>query len=103
MTNKYDNLRLNVILDRIKDKNILTKTADVICRMRENVDCPNFFYIPANCMSDMDYVIAAMDYVIAAINYIIVSFGYKAHWDCLSYAEVGGKYCIHLFLEEIDL
>lgn len=96
MTNKYDNLRLNVILDRIKDKNILTKTADVICRMRKNVDCPNFFYIPANCMSDMDYVIEA-------INYIIVSFGYKAHWDCLSYAEVGGKYCIHLFLEEIDL
>lgn len=38
MTNKYDNLRLNIILDRIKDKNI-----------------------------------------------------------------VGGKYCIHLFLEEIDL
>ena len=77
MTNKYDNLRLNVILDRIKDKNILTKTADVICRMRENVDCPNFFYIPIDCMNDMDYVIAA-------INYIIVSFGYKAHWDCLS-------------------
>jgi hypothetical protein len=96
MTNKYDNLRLNVILDRIKDKNILTKTADVICRMRENVDCPNFFYIPIDCMNDMDYVIAA-------INYIIVSFGYKAHWDCLSYAKVGGKYCIHLFLEEIDL
>ena len=43
MTNKYDNIRLNVILDRIKDKNILTKTADAICRMRENVDCPNFF------------------------------------------------------------
>lgn len=59
MTNKYDNLRLNVILDRIKDKNILTKTADVICSMRENVDCPNFFYVPADCMSDMDYVIAA--------------------------------------------
>lgn len=96
MANKYDNLRLNVILDRIKDKNILTKTADVICRMRENVDCPNFFYIPTDCMSDMDYVIAA-------INYIIVSFGYKVHWDCLSYAKVGGKYCIHLFLEEIDL
>ena len=96
MTNKYDNLRLNVVLDRIKDKNILTKTADVICRMRENVDCPNFFYIPADCMSDMDYVIAA-------INYIIVSFGYKAHWDCLSYAKVDGKYCIHLFLEKIDL
>lgn len=96
MTNKYDNLRLNVILDRIKNKNILTKTADVICRMRENVDCPNFFYIPIDCMNDMDYVIAA-------INYIIVSFGYKAHWDCLSYAKVGGKYCIHLFLEEIDL
>lgn len=96
MTNKYDNLRLNVILDRIKDKNILTKTADVICRMRENVDYPNFFYIPIDCMNDMDYVIAA-------INYIIVSFGYKAHWDCLSYAKVGGKYCIHLFLEEIDL
>ena len=56
---------------------VLTKTVDVICRMRENVDCPNFFYIPANCMSDMDYVIAA-------INYIITSFG--------------GKYCIHLFL-----
>lgn len=29
MTNKYDNLRLNVILDRIKSKNILTKT--VVC------------------------------------------------------------------------
>lgn len=96
MTNKYDNIRLNVILDRIKDKNILTKTADVICRMRENVDCPNFFYIPVDCVSDMDYVIAA-------INYIIVSFGYKAHWDCLSYAKVGGKYCIHLSLEKIDL
>ena len=96
MTNKYDNLRLNVILDRIKDKNILTKTVDIICRIRENVDCPNFFYIPADYMSDMDYVIAA-------INYIIVSFGYKAHWDCFSYAKVGGKYCIHLFLEEIDL
>ena len=77
MTNKYDNLRLNVVLDRIKDKNILTKTADVICRMRENVDCPNFFYIPADCMSDMDYVIAA-------INYIITSFGYKAHWYFLA-------------------
>lgn len=96
MTNKYDNLRLNVVLDHIKDKNILTKTADVICRIRENVDCPNFFYISADCMSDMDYVIAA-------INYIIVSFGYKAHWDCLSYAKVDGKYCVHLFLEEIDL
>ena len=96
MINKYDNLRLNAILARIKDKNILTKTADVICRMRENVDCPNFFYIPIDCMNDMDYVIAA-------INYIITSFGYKAHWDCLSYAKVGGKYCIHLFLEEIDL
>lgn len=45
----------------------------------------------------------SLEYVIAAINYIIVSFGYKAHWDCLSYAKVGGKYCIHLFLEEIDL
>lgn len=44
-----------------------------------------------------------MDYVIAAINYIITSFGYKAHWDCLSYAKVGGKYCVHLFLEEIGL
>ena len=64
MTNKYDNLRLNAILERIKDKNILTKTADVICRMRENVDCPNFFYIPADCMSDMDYVIAAINYII---------------------------------------
>lgn len=96
MTNKYDSLRLNAILDRIKDKNILTKTADVICRMRENVDCPNFFYTSADGMSDMDYVIAA-------INYIIVSFGYKAHWYCLRYPKVGGKYCIHLFLEEIDL
>ena len=94
MTNKYDNLRLNVILDRIKDKNILTKTANVICRMRDNVDCPNFFYIPIDCMNDMDYVIAA-------INYIIVSFGYKASWDCLNYVEVGGKYCIHLYLEEL--
>lgn len=44
MTNKYDNLRLNVILDRIKDKNILTKTVDVICRMRENVDCGHQLY-----------------------------------------------------------
>lgn len=42
MTNKYDNLRLNAILARIKDKNILTKTVDVICRMRENVDCSIF-------------------------------------------------------------
>ena len=96
MTNKYDNLPLNVILDRINDKNILTKTADVICRMREHVDCPTFFYIPIDCMNDMDYVIEA-------INYIIVSFGYKAHWYCLSYAKVGGKCRIHLFLEKIDL
>lgn len=96
MTDKYDNLRLNVILARIKDKDILMKTVDVICRMRENVDCPNFSYIPANCMSDMDYVIAA-------INYIITSLGYKAHCDCLSYAKVGGKYRVHLFPEEIGL
>lgn len=46
MTDKYDNLRLNVILARIKDKDILMKTVDVICRMRENVDCPNFPTFP---------------------------------------------------------
>ena len=96
MTNKYENLRLEVILSRISDKNILTKAADVIGRMRENKDCLDFIYIPVDCVDDMDYVIAA-------INYIIVSFGYKAHWDCFSYAKVGGEYCIHLFLEEIDL
>ena len=96
MTNKYDNLRLNAILARIKDKNILTKTVDVICRVRENVDCPNFFYIPANCMSDMDYVIAA-------INYIITPFGYKAHWDCMFYTASEGKHCVYLYLEEIEL
>lgn len=54
-------------------------------------------YFPAGDM------IMTLVTLIAAINYIIVSFGYKAHWDCLSYAKVGGKYCIHLFLEEIDL
>lgn len=94
MTYKYENLRLNVVLDRINDKNILTKTADVIGRMRENLDCLDFIYIPADCVDDMDYVIAA-------INYVIMSFGYKASWDCLNYVEVGGKYCIHLYLEEI--
>ena len=62
--------------------------------MRENLDSLDFFYIPADCVDDMDYVIAA-------INCIIVSFGYKAYWDCLSYAKVGGKYCIHLYLEEL--
>ena len=94
MTNKYDNLRLNAILARIKDKNILTKTVDVICRMRENVDCPNFFYIPANCFRDMNYVIAA-------INYIITPFGYKASWNWVHNASVSDNYCIHLFLDEI--
>lgn len=94
MTYKYENLRLNVVLDRINDKNILTKTADVIGRMRENLDCLDFIYIPADCVDDMDYVIAA-------INYVIMSFGHKASWDCLNYVEVGGKYCIHLYLEEI--
>ena len=48
MTNKYDNLRLNVILDRISNHDILTKAADVICRMRENLDCLDFIYIPAD-------------------------------------------------------
>ena len=94
MTNKYDNLRLNAILARIKDKNILTKTVDVICRMRENVDCPKFFYIPANCFRDMNYVIAA-------INYIITPFGYKASWNWVHNASVSDNYCIHLFLDEI--
>ena len=94
MTNKYDNLRLNVILDRISNHDILTKAADVICRMKENLDCPDFIYIPVDCVDDMDYVIAA-------INYVIKSFGYKASWDCLNYVEVGGKYCIHLYLEEL--
>lgn len=94
MTNKYENLRLEVILSRISDKNIFTKAADVIGRMRENKDCLDFIYIPVDCVDDMDYVIAA-------INYIIGSFGYKASWDCLNYVEVGGKYCIHLYLEEL--
>lgn len=94
MTNKYENLRLEVILSRISDKNILTKAADVIGRMRENKDCIDYIYIPVDCMDDMDYVIAA-------INYIIGPFGYKAFWDCLNYVEVGGKYCIHLYLDEL--
>lgn len=96
MTNKYDNLRLNVILDRIKDKDILTKTADVICRMRENVDCPNFFYVPLNGVQDVIYSIAAL-------NHILVSFGYKASWDCMSYSASDGKHCVYLCLEKIDL
>lgn len=94
MTYKYENLRLEVILSRISDKNILTKAADVIGRMRENKDCIDYIYIPVDCMDDMDYVIAA-------INYIIGPFGYKAFWDCLNYVEVDGKYCIHLYLDEL--
>ena len=94
MTNKYENLRLEVILSRISDKNILTKAADIIGRMRENKDCIDYIYIPVDCVDDMDYVITA-------INYIIGPFGYKAFWDCLNYVEVGGKYCIHLYLDEL--
>ena len=67
---------------------------DYDCRMRENLDCLDFIYIPVDCVDDMDYVIAA-------INYVIKSFGYKTSWDCLNYVEVGGKYCIHLYLEEL--
>lgn len=52
--------------------------------MKENLDCPDFIYIPVDCVDDMDYVIAA-------INYVIKSFGYKASWDCLNYVEVGGS------------
>ena len=70
MTNKYDNLPLNVILDHIKDKDIFADTAEVIRSMRETVTFSKFFYIPANCFRDMNYVIAA-------INYIIIPFGYK--------------------------
>lgn len=94
MTSKYDNLPLNVILDSIKDKDIFANTAEVICSMRETVTFSKFFYIPADCMSDMSYVIAA-------INYIITPFGYKASWDWLHDVDVSGNYCIHLFLDEI--
>ena len=94
MANKYDNLPLNVILDRIKDKDIFANTAEVICSMRETVTWSKFFYIPVDCMSDMPYVIAA-------INYIITPFGYKASWDWLHDVDVSGNYCIHLFLDEI--
>ena len=64
MTSKYDNLPLNVILDRIKDKDILANTAEVICSMRDTVTFSKFFYIPSDCMSDMPYVIAAINYLI---------------------------------------
>ena len=94
MSNKYDNLPLNVILDSIKDKDIFANTAEVICSMRETVTWSKFFYIPSDCMSDMPYVIAA-------INYIIKPFGYKASWDWLHYVEADGNRCIHLFLDEI--
>ena len=49
MANKYDNLPLNVILDRIKDKDIFANTAEVICSMRETVTWSKFFYIPTDC------------------------------------------------------
>lgn len=94
MTNKYDNLPLNVILDSIKDKDIFANTAEVICSMRETVTFSKFFYIPANCFRDMPYVIAA-------INYLITPFGYKASWNWVHNAGVGDNYCIHLFLDEI--
>lgn len=94
MTNKYDNLPLNVILDSIKDKDIFANTAEVICSMRETVTFSKFFYIPANCFRDMNYVIAA-------INYLITPFGYKASWNWVHNACVGDNYCIHLFLDEI--
>lgn len=94
MANKYDNLPLNAILDRIKNKDVFANTAEVICSMRETVTWSKFFYIPAECMSDMPYVIAA-------INYIITSFGYKASWDWLHYINASGNRCIHLFLDEI--
>lgn len=94
MTNKYDNLPLNVILDSIKDKDIFANTAEVICSMRETVTFSKFFYIPANCFRDMNYVIAA-------INYLITPFGYKASWNWVHNAGVCDNYCIHLFLDEI--
>ena len=94
MANKYDNIPLNIILDRIKNKDIFANTAEVICSMRETVTWSKFFYIPSDCMSDMPYVIAA-------INYIITPFGYKASWDWLHDVDVIGNYCIHLFLDEI--
>lgn len=94
MTNKHDNLPLNVILDRIKDKDIFANTAEVICSMRETVTWSKFFYIPADCFSDMSYVIAA-------INYIITPFGYKASWNWVHSVDVSDTYCIHLFLDEI--
>ena len=94
MTNKYDNLPLNVILDSIKDKDIFANIAEVICSMRETVTFSKFFYIPANCFRDMNYVIAA-------INYIITPFGYKASWNWVHNADVSDNCCIHLFLDEI--
>lgn len=94
MTNKYDNLPLSVILDSIKDKDIFANTVEVICSMRETVTFSKFFYIPANCFRDMNYVIAA-------INYLITPFGYKASWNWVHNASVSDNYCIHLFLDEI--
>lgn len=94
MTSKYDNMPLDVILDRIKNKDIFANTAEVICSMRETVDWSKFFYIPADCMCDMPYVIAA-------INYIITTFGYKASWNWVHSVDVSDNYCIHLFLDEI--
>ena len=94
MLTQYDNLPLNVILDGIKDKDIFANTAEVICSMRETVTFSKFFYIPANCFRDMNYVIAA-------INYLITPFGYKASWNWVHNASVSGNRCIHLFLDEI--
>ncbi len=96
MTNKYNDMPFGYVLDNINDLDILADTTDVIRRMYENKECIDYIYIPVDCVRDMDYVIAA-------INHIIVTFGYIAYWDCLNYVEVAGKYCIHLYLEEIEL
>lgn len=90
----YNGVPLTCALDNIKHPHILEDTGKIIGRMYKNKDCIDFIYIPVDCVCEMDYVILA-------INCIIGSFGYEASWDCLNYVDVGGKYCIHLYLEEL--
>lgn len=78
MLTQYDTMPLNELTTAIEDLNVLQNV----------VWCYNRLLIGTRYAKNFD---------------IIVSFGYKAHWDCLSYAKIDGKYCIHLSLEEIDL
>lgn len=96
MTNKYDDMPLGYLLDSIDDLDILADIAKTIGRMYENKESIDYIHVPLNGVQDVFYSIASL-------NHILVSFGYKASWDCMSYAASDGKHCVYLCLDKIDL